>query len=63
MRTLFHVYDLRLADAHLASRETDATLQKLGLDMSIPFVIQGRDLLITLVDDLYRLVEIVRGTR
>jgi hypothetical protein len=63
MSTLFHVYDLRLADAHLASSETDATLNKLGLDMSLPFVIQGRDLLVTLVDDLNRLVEIVRGTR
>jgi hypothetical protein len=31
MGTLFHVYDLRLADAHLASSETDATLRKLGL--------------------------------
>lgn len=61
MSPLFHIYDLRLADAHLASSETDATLQKLGLDMSRPFVIQGRDMLAAVVDALYRLIEIIQS--
>jgi hypothetical protein len=51
-----HIYDLRLADTHLAASETDATLQKLGPDVNLPFVTR------LLLDALSRLVEIVRGT-
>lgn len=62
MSALFHIYDLRLADAHLASSEADATLQKLGLDMNLPAVIQGRDMLVSLVDAIYGLVALIKGT-
>ena len=62
MSALFHIYDLRLADAHLASSEADATLQKLGLDMNLPAVIQGRDMLVSLVDAIYGLVAVIKGT-
>jgi hypothetical protein len=62
LSALFHVYDLRLADAHLASSETDATLRKLGLDTNLPVVIQGRDMLASLVDTLYGIIEVIKGT-
>ena len=59
--TLFHVYDLRLADAHLPSGETESRLREIGLDSKLPFVLQGRDLLMSLVNALYALVQSVEN--
>jgi hypothetical protein len=43
--SLFGVYDLRLADAHLASRELDPALINAGVDLSKPAVLQGEMML------------------
>lgn len=59
MKPLFVIYELRLADAHLASSETDASLGKLGLDRNLPYILQGRDLLDALVSCLFRLAHAV----
>ena len=62
LSALFHIYDLRLADAHLPSSETESTLLEIGLDPKLPFVLQGRDMLVSLVDALYRLIRIIENT-
>ena len=62
LSTLFHIYDLRLADAHLPSSETESTLREMGLDPKMPFVLQGRDMLVSLVDALYRLIRLIENT-
>ena len=38
---LFGVYDLRLADAHLASGKVDAALQNIGVNPESGFIHQG----------------------
>jgi hypothetical protein len=61
MAALFATYELRLADAHLASSETAESLRKLCLDTSLPYVLQGRDMLVSLVDALFVLAAIVQS--
>ena len=61
MKAFFAIYELRLADAHLAGSETDNSLQKLELSPNIPYVLQGRDMLIALVDALHSLAGTVRS--
>jgi hypothetical protein len=53
MSALFAIYDLRLADAHLPSSTTDSDFQRLDIDPKLPYVLQGRDMLIALVDALF----------
>ena len=53
MSALFAIYDLRLADAHLPSNTTDSDLERLDIDPKLPYVLQGRDMLIALVDALF----------
>jgi hypothetical protein len=53
MSALFAIYDLRLADAHLPSSTTDSDFRRLDIDPKLPYVLQGRDMLIALVDALF----------
>jgi hypothetical protein len=60
MAPLFGIYDLRLADAHLPSRETDEALDRVGVDRSTPFVMQAEQMLRGCVDALYAIVNVLR---
>jgi hypothetical protein len=54
---LHGVYNLRLADAHTASSDLDEAYRLARVDKTLPFVMQGRNLLITCVMCLHRLAE------
>jgi hypothetical protein len=59
MAPLFGVYDLRLADAHLASEEVDESLKQLGVAEAAPRVVQGYQLMRACVNAIYAVVRIV----
>jgi hypothetical protein len=50
---LHGIYNLRLADAHVASKDLDEAYALAHVDKTLPFIMQGRDLLITCVTSLY----------
>ena len=47
---LVGVYDLRVADAHLVSTDLDEPMKLTRVDPTSPFVVQGRQLLYSMVD-------------
>lgn len=54
----FHgIYNLRLADAHLPSKDLDEAYALARVDRNLPFVMQGRDLLIACVTCLHEIAE------
>ena len=59
MGPLFGIYELRLADVHLASAEVDESLKKVGVDTAAPYVFQGYQLMHACVATIYRIIEIV----
>jgi hypothetical protein len=59
MRPLFGIYELRLADAHLAGSELDDALEKVGVDKAVPYVFQGYQLLHACVGTIYDISRIV----
>jgi hypothetical protein len=59
---LHGIYNLRLADAHVASRDLDEAYALARVDRTLPFVMQGRDLLITCVTSLYTMADAFRST-
>jgi hypothetical protein len=60
---LFGIYDLRLADAHLASGDQDEALRLAGVDQTVNFPRQGYQLLKTCVDTIYRICGVVDKQR
>jgi hypothetical protein len=50
---LHGIYNLRLADAHITSKDLDEAYKLAQVDRALPFVMQGRDLLITCVSVLH----------
>lgn len=50
---LHGIYNLRLADAHVATKELDEAYALAHVDRTLPFVIQGRDLLDTCVTSVH----------
>lgn len=52
---LHGIYNLRLADAHVASKDLDEAYALSHADKTLPFVMQGRDLLVTCVTCLHRI--------
>lgn len=56
---LVRIYELRLADAHLASHESDEALNLVGVDRSSPYVMQGYQLLHTCVSSIYAICQII----
>jgi hypothetical protein len=56
---LHGVYNLRLADAHIASGDLDEAYALARVDRTLPFVMQGRDLLVTCVNSLHRIAAAV----
>ncbi len=57
---LHGIYNLRLADAHIASEGLDEACALAQVDRTLPFVMQGRDLLIACVTSLYRIAGAVK---
>ncbi len=60
MAPLFVIYDLRLADAHLPSKETEEALSRIGVDIGLPFVAQGAQLLHKCVGTLYTIIDVIK---
>lgn len=54
---LHGVYNLRLADAHFAGKDLNEAYALAQVDRTLPFVLQGRDLLITCVTALHRIAD------
>jgi hypothetical protein len=50
---LHGIYNLRLADAHISSKDLDDAYDLAQVDTALPFVMQGRDLLIRCVSVLH----------
>ena len=59
MGPLFGVYELCLADAHLPANELDEALEKVGVDKTAPYVVQGYQLLQACVDTIDAIIHIV----
>jgi hypothetical protein len=59
---LHGIYNLRLADAHVASKDLDEAHALARVDRTLPFVMQGRDLLITCVASLHKIADAVQIT-
>jgi hypothetical protein len=59
MSPLFGIYELRLADAHLPTSESDEAMKKVGVDKSAPHVVQGYQLLHGCVGSIYAMIRIV----
>jgi hypothetical protein len=58
---LFGVYDLRLADAHLPTRELEPAMKNAGVDPSKPAVIQGEMMLHRFVSALAGMSAAING--
>jgi hypothetical protein len=58
----FHgIYNLRLADAHVPSKnDLDAAYELARVDRTLPFVMQGRDLLIACVSSLHTIADLLQ---
>jgi len=54
---LHGIYNLRLADAHTASQDLDEAYALAHVDRTLPFVMQGRDLLVTCVTSLHMIAD------
>jgi hypothetical protein len=57
---LHGIYNLRLADAHVASEDLDEAYTLAQVDRTLPFIMQGRDLLITCLTSLHRIADAFR---
>jgi hypothetical protein len=54
---LHGIYNLRLADAHISSNDLDEAYALARVDRALPFVMQGRDLLIVCVTCVHLIAE------
>jgi hypothetical protein len=54
---LHGIYNLRLADAHVASKDLDEAYALALVNRTLPYVMQGRDLLITCVTSLHTIAD------
>ena len=57
---LHGIYNLRLADAHIPSNDLDEAYALARVDRTLPFIMQGRDLLITCVISLHTIADVVK---
>jgi hypothetical protein len=57
---LHGIYNLRLADAHIASKDLDEAYALAHVDRTLPFVMQGRDLLVTCVTALHTIADAIK---
>jgi len=56
---LHGIYNLRLADAHVPSNDLDEAYALARVDRALPFVMQGRDLLVTCVTSLHKIADAI----
>jgi hypothetical protein len=56
---LVGIYELRHADAHLASRKVGDALNLVGVDQNAPYVIQGYQLLHACVNSIYGICQVL----
>lgn len=61
MAPLFGIYDLRLADAHLATSDLSSAFSRAGVDTGAPTVKQGFQILDAFVGTLYTIARIIQG--
>jgi hypothetical protein len=57
---LHGIYNLRLADAHVASKDLDEAYALAHVNRGLPFVMQGRDLLVTCVTSLHKIADVAK---
>ena len=57
---LHGIYNLRLADAHVASEDLEKAYALARVDRTLPFIMQGRDLLIACVTSLYTIADALK---
>lgn len=58
---LFGIYELRLGDAHLGSRELDEALKLVRVDPSAPYVIQGYQIMHACVSSIHSICGVIEG--
>jgi len=58
---LVGIYELRHADAHLASRESGDALSLVRVDQNAPYVTQGYQLLHACVSSIYGICQVIEG--
>jgi hypothetical protein len=63
MSPLFGVYDLRHGDAHMPSSDIDQAFRLVGVDQSLSSIRQGEHLIGSIVHTLFRIAEVIAGTR
>ena len=56
---LHGIYNLRLADAHVAGKDLDEAYALIRVDRTLPFVMQGRDLLVECVTALHTIANAI----
>lgn len=56
---LHGIYNLRLADAHIAGKDIDEAYALARIDRTLPFLMQGRDLLVTCVTSLHIIADAI----
>jgi hypothetical protein len=61
MSPLFGIYELRQADAHLPSQESNEALDLVRVDQSAPYVIQGYQLLHACVNTIYSIYDVIKS--
>ena len=54
------IYELRHGDAHLPSSDIEASFKLIELDRSLPFVIQGYQMIFACVDNLHLILRIIQ---
>ena len=62
MGPLYGIYDLRLADAHLASRKLTDALELAGVDSDAPSVVQGQMMMHRFVSALVTITQVFDGS-
>jgi hypothetical protein len=60
MGPLFGVYELRLADAHLAASDLECSFKLAGVDHKAPPLVQGHELILSVARAIWRVGDIVR---
>jgi hypothetical protein len=58
---LVGIYELRHADAHLASRESSDAVRVVRVDQNAPYIIQGYQLLHACVSGIYGICQVIEG--
>jgi hypothetical protein len=60
---LFGIYNLRLADAHLSSKDIEENFALLKIDRNLPVIIQGYQLLDSFVSSIYEICRVIENDK